>query len=190
MSLRRLAGCVALAGAFGLATPAAAAVYTTAEATMASAYPGARLEKRTLALSAAECRSLSQLAQVRCDSRLITVHLAWRGDSLLAAGFVDQRTVRTMPGVFLVVVARDTTVARIEVLAFHEPPEYRPPSRWLGLFVRKHLDADLWPARSIRALSGASLSARAITESARLALAAYAQVLAPTLAHRGAGVAR
>lgn len=187
MSLHRRLWAAGLAGVLASATPAAAAVYTTAEATMASAYPGARLEKRTLAISVAEQRSLSKLAQVRCESRLITVHLAWRGDSLLAAGFVDQRTVRTMPGVFLVVVARDTTVARIEVLAFHEPSEYQPPKRWLGLFARKRLDSDLWPARSIRAISGASLSARAVTESARLALAAYAQVLAPTLGRRGAG---
>ncbi|MEO5989689.1 MAG: FMN-binding protein [Candidatus Eisenbacteria bacterium] len=184
MSLHCLVRCAALVAVLAVAAPSSAAVYTTAEATMANAYPGARFEKRTLALSAAEQQSLSRLAQVRCNSRLITVHLAWHGDSLLAAGFIDQRTVRTMPGVFLVVVARDTTVARIEVLAFHEPSDYRPPARWLGLFARKRLEADLWPARSIRALSGASLSARAVTESARLALAAYAHVLAPTLARR------
>ena len=121
---------------------------------------------------------------------MITVHLAWRGDSLLAAGVVDQRTVRTMPGVFLVVVAPDTTIARIEVLAFHEPPDYRPPPRWLGLFARRRLDDSLWPARSIRNLSGASLSARAVTESARLALATYTQWIAPTLAPRTTGVRR
>lgn len=190
MRVHRLARFAVLLGLLLLRAPAEshAAVYTTAEATMTSAYPGARLERRTLALTVAEQQALAKQAQVRCDARLLTVHLAWRGDSLLAAGFVDQRTVRTMPGVFLVIVTPDTAVARIEVLAFHEPPDYRPPSRWLGLFARRRLNAELWQARSIRNLSGASLSARAVTESARLALAAYAGLLAPTLRARPVGV--
>ena len=190
MSLRRLVRCVIIGFGLGAVAPAGAGVFTTAEATMASAYPGARLERRTIALSLTEQRALAKRAQVRCNARLITVHLAWRGDSLLAAGVVDQRIVRTMPGVFLVVVAPDTTIARIEVLAFHEPPDYRPPSRWLGLFARRRLDDSLWPARSIRNLTGASLSARAVTESARLALATYTQWIAPTLTTRTTGARR
>lgn len=190
MSLRRLVRYVILGLGLGVVPPASAQVFTTAEATMASAYPGARLERRTIALSVAEQRALAQRAQVRCDARLITAHLAWRGDSLLAAGIVDQRTVRTMPGVFLVVITPDTAIARIEVLAFHEPPDYRPPSRWLGLFGRRRLDDSLWPARSIRNLSGASLSARAVTESARLALATYSQWIAPKRVTRTTGARR
>jgi hypothetical protein len=170
--------------------PALGAVYTTADAVMAEVCPGARLETRLLALTAPEQQSLAKSAQARCDSRLLEVRLAWRNDSLIAAGFVDQRTVRTMPGVFLTVVSPDTSVARIEVLAFHEPPDYRPPGRWLGLFRGRRLAADLWPSRSIRNLSGASLSARAVTESARVALAAYAQVLTPALARRAPGRSR
>lgn len=190
MSLRRLVRCAILGFGLGVVGSARAQVFTTPEATMASAYPGARLERRTIALSLSEQRALAQSARVRCDARLITVHLAWRGDSLLAAGVVDQRTVRTMPGVFLVIVTPDTTIARIEVLAFHEPPDYRPPSRWLGLFARRRLDDSLWPSRSIRNLSGASLSARAVTESARLALATYTQWIAPTLLTRTSGARR
>lgn len=190
MQLHRLWWCVILGSGLGAIAPASAEVFTTAEATMASAYPGARLERRTIALSVGEQNALAKRAKVRCDARLLTVHLAWRGDSLLAAGVVDQRTVRTMPGVFLVVISPDTTIARIEVLAFHEPPDYRPPSRWLGLFTRRRLDDSLWPTRSIRNLSGASLSARAVTESARLALATYTQCVAPSLAARTTGVQR
>lgn len=183
-----LAGCAAALTVSG--SLARAAVYTTADAVMAEMCPGAKLETRLLTLTVPEQQSLSKFAQVRCDSRLLEVRLAWRNDSLVAAGFVDQRTVRTMPGVFLTVVAPDTSVSRIEVLAFHEPPDYRPPARWLGLFRGHRLDPALWPSRSIRNLSGASLSARAVTESARVALAAYARILAPTLARGPQGRSR
>ena len=145
-----LAGCAAALTVSG--SLARAAVYTTADAVMAEMCPGAKLETRLLTLTVPEQQSLSKFAQVRCDSRLLEVRLAWRNDSLVAAGFVDQRTVRTMPGVFLTVVAPDTSVSRIEVLAFHEPPDYRPPARWLGLFRGHRLDPALWPSRSMPSL--------------------------------------
>ncbi len=190
MRLARSVGYAAVAMAVLLAAPTSAAVYTTAEAVMSSAYPRARMERRVLTWSAADQQVLSRLAEARCESRLITAHLAWRGDSLLGAGYVEQRIVRTMPGVFLVIVAPDTSVARIEILAFHEPTDYRPPARWLGLFAHRRLDPELSLKRSIRNISGASLSARAVTESARLALAIHTHVLMPSLGRRPMGASR
>ena len=108
------------------------------------------------------------------------------GGSFAGAAFFDSRTVRTMPGTFMVVVAPDTTVARVEVLAFHEPPDYRPPPRWLATFENKRLQDRLSPGRDIRNLSGASLSTAAVTESVRQALALYEVVVAPRL-RKGAG---
>src|SRR5262249_50360166 len=91
------------------------------------------------------------------------------------------RTVRTMPALFMIVVAPDSTIARVDVLAFHEPPEYRPPERWLALLGRHRLDDRLWPERDIRTLSGASLSTRAVTEATRLALACREVLVGPAL---------
>ena len=81
----------------------------------------------------------------------------------------------------MVVLAPDATIERIEVIAFHEPPDYRPTERWLGQFKHKRLDQRLWPRRDIRNLSGATLTTRAVTESGRLALAMYEVLLAPKL---------
>ena len=158
---------------------------------LAEAFPGARLERRALALDEEQVRAVQERAQAKLASRLQVAYLAWRGDTLAGTAFFDRRTVRTMPGVFMVVVAPDTTLARVDVLAFHEPPDYRPTARWLGLFARRRLDPGLWPQRDIRNLSGATLSARAVTESARLALALYERLVAPTLSRpRGRGEAR
>jgi hypothetical protein len=120
-------------------------------------------------------------ARVRYAGRLVTAHLAWRGDTLDGTGFFDTRVMRTMPATMLVVVAPDSTVRRIEVLAFHEPPDYRPPGRWVDRLRRRRLDDRLWPGRDLPGLSGATLSARGYTESVRLALALWEVVVARSL---------
>jgi len=118
-------------------------------------------------------------------TRLATAYAGWRGDTLVGVAFFDSRIVRTMPALLMVVVAPDSTVARVDVLAFHEPPDYRPPARWLGTFDGHRLDERLWPDADIRNLSGASLSARAVTESVRLAIALYTSIAGPAFARDG-----
>lgn len=151
----------------------------TRSAALEQAFPGARVERRVLVPTADQLRGVERRARVRCRSRLVAAYLAWRGDTLAGTAFFDSRTVRTMPAVFLVVVAPDTTVERVDVLAFQEPPDYRPPQRWLALFPRRRLDDELQPRRDIRNLAGATLTARAVTESVRLALAQYEVLVAP-----------
>ena len=163
-----------------LAAPAHAAVYLKQGEALALAFPGATTERRTAYLSDEQTRAVQNRAQARLSTRVVTYYSAFTGDTLAGVAFFDTRTVRTMPASFMVVVAPDTTVRRVEVLTFYEPEDYRPPARWLGLFGGKHLDGSLWPRRSIHNLGGATLTARAITESVRLALALFAVVdLAP-----------
>ena len=190
-SLAVTARAVMLAVAAGVAplsaAPAAAAVYLTQPQALAQAFPGARIERRAYTLTEAQARTVESRARARLSSRLVVAYAAWRGDTLAGTAFFDTRIVRTMPAVLMAVVAPDSTVAGVDVLAFHEPPDYRPPVRWFGLYDGRRLDGRLWPGRDIRNLSGATLSARAVTESVRLALALYEVVAAPALASGAAG---
>ncbi|MGH7731951.1 MAG: FMN-binding protein, partial [Candidatus Eiseniibacteriota bacterium] len=124
---------------------ASGATYLTQPQALAEAFPGARTERRSFALTPDQARAVEGRAGVRLPSRLITAYPAWRGDTLAGTAFFESRTIRTMPGVFMVVVAPDTTIARVDVLAFHEPPDYAPPERWLDRFERRRLDERLWP---------------------------------------------
>lgn len=173
--------CVCLVALASIAPTATAAVYMTQAQALAQAFPGARVERHAFALNEAQARAVESRARARLSSRVLSVYAAWRGDSLVGTAFFDARTVRTMPGVFMVVVAPDSTVGRVDVLAFHEPPDYRPPARWLGLFGRRRLDDGLRPGGDVRNLSGATLSTRAVTECTRLALALYEIVAVPAL---------
>jgi hypothetical protein len=177
-----LAACVA-------ASPAAAALYMTQAQALALAFPGARVERKAYALSAEQARAVQNRAKVRLESRLVTAYLGWRDSTFVGTAFFDSRTVRTLPGTFMVVVAPDSTVARVDVLAFHEPPDYLPPARWLELFGRRRLDDNLAAAHGIPNLSGATLSTRAVTETVRLALACHELLVAPELAARTTGMA-
>ncbi len=173
---------MSLALLLACATAAHAAMLQTLDGALAEAFPGARIEARTLALSAAELRAVEARAHARSGARLVTAYVAWRGDTLAGAAYTDRRVVRTREAVLFVAVAPDTSVARIDVLAFFEPPDYRPPPRWLALFTHRRPDGRLMPGGAIPNLAGASLTSRAVSESARLALAWHELVLAPMLA--------
>jgi hypothetical protein len=170
--------------ASGLAAPARSAVFLTQDQALAQAFPGARIERRVVAMSAEQAKAVEARARVRLSSRLVTAYAAWRGDTLVGTALFDTRIVRTMPGVFMIAIAPDTTIARVDVLAFHEPPDYLPPRRWLGLLERRRLDEKLWPGRDIRTIAGMTLSTRAIAEAVRQALAVYEVTLAKGLEGR------
>ena len=177
----------AFAAAFGLAAslaapPAGAAVWMTRDQALAAAFPGAKVERRSIVLDERQADAVQRQAQARLASRVHGAYVATRGDSLLGVAFFDTRTVRTMPGVFMTVIAPDTTVARVDVLAFHEPRDYLPPERWLDQFDGRSPADRLEPRRDIRNISGASLTARSVAESVRLSLAIFALAVAPALA--------
>ena len=172
----------ALAG--GSVRPAAAADPVSLEQALARAFPRARFEARTLALSPQDVKAVEARARTRCEPRLVTAHVAWRGDTLVGAAWIDRRVVRTREAVLLFAVTPDTSLARIDVLAFFEPPEYLPHARWLGLFHGRGAHAPLTPQRTVPNVAGATLTSRAVNESARLALAWYEVLLAPQLATR------
>lgn len=163
------------------ASSAVGATLQSLDGALAAAFPRARIETRRFALDAAEQSRVAARAHARCDTRLVTAYVAWRGDTLAGAAYTDRRVVRTREALLFVAVAPDTTIARVEVLAFFEPPDYRPAPRWLARFAGRRQDARLEPGAAIPALSGATLTARAVTESARLALAWHELLLAPRL---------
>jgi Na+-translocating ferredoxin:NAD+ oxidoreductase RnfG subunit len=179
--LHVLAGVAALTLA---ASSASAAVYMTQPQALAEAFPGARIERKAFILTEPQVTSVQQQARAKLSSKVVTEYLAWRGDSLQGTAWFDTRTVRTMPAVLMVVVAPDRSVARVDVLAFHEPPDYRPTTRWLAQFPGQRLDDRLRPGGTIHYLSGATFTTRAVIDATRLALALYDELVAPSLSKR------
>jgi hypothetical protein len=75
------------------------------------------------------------------------------------------------------VLSPSGAVRRVEILAFYEPPEYTPPERWTKQFDGRQLDDDLKLGAGVQGITGATLSATAMTAGVRRVLALY-EVLA------------
>ena len=162
---------ILLAAAAGVATPAAARLLQTRDAALRRIFgDDARLESRVAWLTPALADSVTALAQTRCEPTSITYWVASHGDTLLGRAWLDTRTVRTMPATTLIAVGPRHEILAVEVLAFHEPDDYLPPRRWLERLRGRTLPR--WRSMSdIDAISGATLSTRAVARAVRLALA-------------------
>jgi hypothetical protein len=168
----------ALAAAWALAVagaaPAAAEVLMTQKEALEWAFPGAdRVDSQSFVLSDDQARRVEELARAKLESKLVRLFTAVKGSAVLGYAFIDQHTVRTLPEAFLVVLGPDGKVQRLRVLAFYEPPEYRPPDRWLTQFEGKTAEAPLRLQRDVHGIAGSTLSSQAVTGGVRRALGLY-----------------
>jgi electron transport complex protein RnfG len=161
--------------AAGLAAAAAGAkVLLTPEEALKLAFPASAVEHRTAYLTEAQQKAAQKLSgDEDLPSALVSYYVATKDGRLVGTAYVDTHTVRTMPETIMVVVEPSGSIARIEVLSFSEPEEYLPKAHWYEQFQGKPLDDELSMKRGIRAVTGATLTARATTDAARRVLALH-----------------
>jgi hypothetical protein len=157
--------------------PLGAGVVLTEEAALERAFPGLKAERRTLYLTPEQAAAVGEAARSRLPSALVTVFEARDGDRLAGRAYLDTHVVRTMPETVLTVVEPDGRLRMALVLQFSEPADYLPRDRWLATLEGRHLDADLWPGRGVRRVTGATLTVQALTEAVRRSLAIDAIVV-------------
>lgn len=153
----------------------------TQEEALREAFPQAdAIERRTAYLTEAQlARARASAGRgVEIASEIVTHYVAVEGGIPVGVAYFDAHRVRTLPEVLMIVVGTDHRIHRVQVLRFSEPPEYRPPDRWLARFVGRILDEDLSERRGIDGITGATLTTRAVTSAARRVLALHA-VIAP-----------
>ncbi len=156
------------------AAPAAALAASPVDDLLLQAFPGASaVEKRIVFLSDAQRRKAESLAKAPIHSQMAAVHIARRGQEAVGYAMTESHVVRTKGETVAVLLDPDGRVRSVEILAFHEPPEYSPNGRWLSQFAGLVLSDDLWLRRSIHAVSGATLSAQAVTAGVRRLLAVW-----------------
>jgi hypothetical protein len=168
-----LASLVATAGAL----PAAAEAFLSKREALELAFPDAdRVEHRSFALDDEQAEQVQQLSRHPLESRLVTIHTGFVGDRVTGHAVIDVHTVRTLPEAFMVVLTPEGAVRSVRILAFHEPPEFRPPDRWLRQFETSGAGEPselLRVGARIHGIAGSTLSARAATGGVRRSLALY-----------------
>ena len=78
----------------------------------------------------------------------------------------------------MIVVDPRGHVERVETVSFREPPEYEAPEGWLAQFLGRPLDDELSLRGDIAPMTGATLTANAVTHAVRRTLALH-QIIDP-----------
>ena len=158
-----------------LTLPLVAGLPTSTEA-LALAFPEATLVRREFVLTDVQAIRVKALSHVDLPGSWTVAYEARRNGVLMGVGFFDTHRVRTLNETLLVAVTPEGKILRVEAVAFREPAEYKAREAWVRQFEGRSLDAQLSLKAAIHPLSGATLTAHAMTDAARRCLALH-QVL-------------
>ena len=150
--------------------PLFAALPTSQEA-LSLAFPGAQLARKEHVLQEAQVARVKALAGVDVQGQWIIAYEARKNGALVGVGFFDSHRVRTLNETLLVAVSPEGRILRVEAVVFREPPEYMAKEAWVKQFEGRSLDPQLSLKGAIHPLSGATLTAHAMTDAARRCLA-------------------
>jgi hypothetical protein len=144
-----------------------------------SAFPApAVIERRTAFLTEEDVKAVQTLAgpDAPVTQSVVTYYVARKDGVPIGVAYFDSHRVRTLNEVLMIVVQPDDRIARIEVLRFSEPPEYRATDPWLDQFREKGLTDELSLKGSIRMMTGATLTSNATVRAARRVLALHQRI--------------
>ncbi len=148
--------------------------FNTPEKALSTLFPNAVIEVKNVVLTKEQKEKIERLGKVPLESRLISIYLVKRGGRVIAYGYVDVHRVRTHTESVLFVINPKGEMELVEVLSFNEPLEYMADENWLALFKGKSLGKDMVRLRrDIPNMTGATITARALTKAARRALAVW-----------------
>jgi Na+-translocating ferredoxin:NAD+ oxidoreductase RnfG subunit len=151
-----------------------AEVFHSRESALKLAFPEAdSVDKREVFLICEKKQEVEVLARAKLSSRLVTIYGGRKEERVQGYAFIETHTVRSLPETILIVLDPNGNTQGIHLLAFHEPPEYAPSARWLGQFQGRPLTDELSLRGEVAGISGATITATAITAAARRILAIY-----------------
>ena len=156
-----------------------AKVFLTQEEALKLAFPEpASPERRTAYLTADQAERIREAAGTTPPARVVVYYAGGADPNRPITAWFETHVVRTLEETVMIVVGPEGKASRVDILSFDEPEDYLPKRRWLDQFTGRPLDDDLSTKGVIRAVTGATLSSRAITEAVRRALATRAVVMA------------
>lgn len=177
---------IGIGALFLLAGAARAKVFFSKAGALEEVFAGAdAVDETNLYLSEADVQAITAAAGTPWKSRLTRVYVARKAGATTGYAFIETHKVRSLDETLMVVLAPDGAVRRVVVLAFHEPMEYLAHARWLGQFAGRRLDRSMsLRGGGVDGISGATLTARAVTASVRRVLALHQRKVAAKMADR------
>lgn len=138
--------------------------------------PGSAFERETLLLTEAEQAVCTESTGQKTVSALVTRYVVRNDAGIAGYAYLDKHRVRTLPQTLMVAVDADGALLGVRVLAFREPAEYMAREGWLEQFRGKTHDDEIRLKKNVDGITGATLTARAVTQCTRRVMAVH-QVL-------------
>jgi Na+-translocating ferredoxin:NAD+ oxidoreductase RnfG subunit len=148
-------------------------VFLTREEALRLAFPDCTIDKVTVYLTKEQRKLAEELAKGKIERGVVRAYQASKKGQVVGTAYFDTHKVRTHKQVVMFTVDKTAALRRVELLSFAEPIEYIPRGKWYAQFIGKKLDDKLSLKRSIRGVTGATLTARATTSAARRVLALH-----------------
>ena len=126
--------------------------------------------QKILTLNAKEVRTLQQNAKAKMDSNKVRFYVVKNASKVVGYGVLVIQRVRTKKASILYLISKDMKIKSIEIIQFQEPSEYKPNQAWKNVFTGKTSEDNLFAGKGIPTISGATMSARAISDASRIAL--------------------
>ena len=131
-----------------------------------AAGPGAlSVTEQLLRLLPAEREEIAEILDSKVEESLSRYVVTRREGDTFLFGYLDTHRVRTVSESLLITLTPSGEVRHVLVLAFAEPPEYRPAPVWYAQVRGLEPESRLKYGREIDAVTGATLTGRATVDA-------------------------
>jgi len=135
------------------------------------------IESKNLILTKAQHAKIQAGAKAPVRTKIYRYYVIKSSSNTVGHGVLVTRKMRTKKATVLYAFDLNGKLKFTEIMAFAEPPEFKPNKQWMAQFQNKNSSAKLTMGKDIPTISGSTLSARGISEGARIARAIYQTVL-------------
>jgi len=152
--------------------------FPTIDEVIHASFPSStKMEKHSLILTAKQFSQIQKKAKARVDTKVYRYYTLSNKGKTTGYAILEFRKVRTKKATIIYAFDMKGTLISTEILAFGEAPEWVPSKTWMSQLQNKSPKAALHIGKDIPTISGATLSARCVSEGARVARAIYESVL-------------
>jgi len=137
----------------------------------------ATINKKNILLSGEKFHKIQSNAKVKLQTKIYRIYIVKEHGKILGYGILINKKVRSKNAVVMYLITKDGILKGIEIIAFNEPHEYIPSKNWTSQFQNIPTNKMLKLSRDIPTITGATLSARSVTDGSRIAFAIYNELL-------------
>ena len=155
-----------------------AKTHVSIEKVVKSSFSGVTsVDAKQLILSKAQHLTIQKRAKTAVRTKIYRYYEFKNANKLVGYGVLISRKIRTKNATILYAFDLSGKLKFTEIMGFGEPPEFIPNKQWMSQFKEQPRTAALTMGKDIPTISGSTLSARCVSDSARIARALYETVL-------------